>query len=198
MRRYQQIYDAAVSKRYASRGKYASIQFSSPEIVKFNKYKKVKKDILYFYLVGIVVVAAILSIICLKHNDLFTKIWLTYLAILALNSILMFISLGIIKQIMENKATIARGKETSVMNQAVIDNDMLAKVSICILVLENHNCYLANVKEKGNLEEKMADLLQEYIEIINNLNNNLATSDDFISFYQEKLADYEKESQNMQ
>lgn len=192
MRRYQQIYDEAVSKRYLARDKYAKMQFSSPEIVKFNRYKRVKKDILYFYLIGIVAVAVVLAIICTKHNDLFTKIWLTYIAILALNTIIMVISLGLIKQIMENKAFKARSKEESIQEQALITNDDLAKTCICLLALENHNCYLNEARKNGELEKKTSKLIDDYIEIINQNNNNLATSDDFITFYQEKLAFEEK------
>ena len=193
MKRYQQIYENAVSKRYKARNNYASIQFSSPEIISFNKFKKAKKDILYFYLIAIVVIAAILLIICTKHNELFTKIWVIYLAILVLNTILMFITLGIIKQIKENKAIKARIKEEEQANEAKTASDDLAKICICLMALENHNCYLSFAKKNGNLEEKTAQLLENYKQIVNEVNNNLATSDDFISFYQEILINEEKE-----
>lgn len=192
MRRYQKIYDEAASKRYLARDKYAKMQFSSPEIVKFNRYKKVKKDVLYFYLIGIVVVAIVLAIICTKHNDLFTKIWLTYIAILALNTTIMLILLGLIKQIMENKAFKARSKEENAQKQAMIANDELAKTCICMLALQNHNCYLNKAKENGIVSEETDKLIANYIEIVNQNNNNLATSDDYIAFYQEKLAFEEK------
>ena len=76
MNRYKQIYDSAVSKRYKLREEYAKMQFSSKEYQKVTKFKKIKKDILYFYFITVVVIAVILLIICVKHNELFNKIWI--------------------------------------------------------------------------------------------------------------------------
>ena len=194
MRRYQQIYDSAVSKRYKLREKYAKDQFSSAEYAKFTKFKRVKKDILYFYLIGIVVIAAVLLIICVRHNELFNKIWITYFAILALNTILMLTALGIITQVLQNASIDKRNEELKTKNEANKANDDLAKLSIVLLALENHNSYLNQAKIDGNLEAKTEELVKNYTQIVSNSANNLPTSDDFINFYQETLLNKEKES----
>ena len=194
MRRYQQIYDSAVSKRYKLREKYAKDQFSSEEYTKFTKFKRVKKDILYFYLIGIVVIAVVLLIICVRHNELFNKIWITYFAILALNTILMLTALGIITQVLQNASIDKRNEELKTKNEANMANDDLAKLSIILLAIENHNSYLNQAKIDGSIEAKTEELVQIYTKIVSNSANNLPTSDDFINFYQEMLLNKEKES----
>ena len=194
MRRYQQIYDSAVSKRYKLREKYAKDQFSSEEYTKFTKFKRVKKDILYFYLIGIVVIAVVLLIICVRHNELFNKIWITYFAILALNTILMLTALGIITQVLQNASIDKRNEELKTKNEANKANDDLAKLAIILLAIENHNSYLNQAKIDGSIEAKTEELVQIYTKIVSNSANNLPTSDDFINFYQEMLLNKEKES----
>ena len=192
MRRYQQIYDSMVSKRYKLREDYAKMQFSSEEYKKLNKFKKIKKDILYFYLIGIVLIAAILLIICVRHNELFNKIWITYFAILALTSILLFTVLGIILQVYQKAADEKRKKELAVKDGAKEANDELAKLSIVLLALQNHNSYLNFAKKEGKLDQETLCLAKIYKEIVNKKANNLATSDEFINFYQETLLNKEK------
>lgn len=194
MRRYQQIYDSAVSKRYKLREKYAKDQFSSEEYAKFTKFKRVKKDILYFYLIGIVVIAAVLLMICVRHNELFNKIWITYFAILTLNTILMLTALGIITQVLQNASSDKRNEELKTKNEANEANDDLAKLAIVLLALENHNSYLNQAKIDENLEAKTEELVKNYTQIVSNSANNLPTSDDFINFYQETLINKEKEN----
>lgn len=194
MKRYQKIYDDAVSKRYILQQTYANDKFSSPEIHKFEKFKKIKKDIYYFYLIACVVVAVVLLIICTKHNDLFVKIWLMYLAILALNTILMVFSLELIKQIKENKATKARSNEIVHQDEAKLAATTLAKTCICMMGLEYHNSYLNYARKNGNLDIITKEIIEKYIQIVNQANNNDATNDDYLAFYQEILTKEEKES----
>ena len=193
MNRYKQIYDSAVSKRYKLRDEYAKLQFSSDEYAKFTKFKKIKKDIIYFYFIVSVVVAIILLIICVKHNELFNNIWLTYFAILALCSILLFTALGIITQIMQKASDNKRNEEISVKDEAKIATDDLAKLSIVLLAIDNHNSYLNLAKKSSKLESEASKLCEIYKEIGNEMASGKATSEDYINFYQENLLNKEKD-----
>ena len=140
------------------------------------------------------VIAAVLLIICVRHNELFNKIWITYFAILALNTILMLTALGIINQVLQNASIDKRNEELKTKNEANEANDDLAKLAIVLLTLENHNSYLNQAKIDGNLKAKTEELIQNCTQIVSNSANNLPTSDDFINFYQETLLNKEKES----
>ena len=194
MNRYKQIYDSAVSKRYKLREEYAKMQFSSKEYQKVTKFKKIKKDILYFYFITVVVIAVILLIICVKHNELFNKIWITFFAILSLVTILLLTALGIITQTLQIASDKKRNNELSVKDEAKIASDDLAKLSIALLALDNHNSYLNLAKKTGKLEEKTHDLCEIYKEIGNEMASNKATSEDYINFYQETLLNKEKDN----
>ena len=194
MNRYKQIYDSAVSKRYKLREEYAKKQFSSDEYQKLTKFKKIKKDILYFYLIGVVVIAVILLIICVKHNELFNKIWITFFAILSLVTIFLFTALGIITQTLQISSDKKRNEELSIKDEAKMATDDLAKLSIALLALDNHNCYLNLAKKNGKLEEETSKLCEIYKEIGNLMASNKATSEDYINFYQETLLNKEKDS----
>lgn len=194
MSKYQQIYENAVTKKYKTRDQYAKIQFSSEEIKRFDGFKRVKRDIWYFYLILLVVVAVVLLIITVNNIDLFLNIWLTYIAIAALNTIIMAISIGIITQIIQNKAINARKNEEVVMNDAVDANNYLAKLSIVLSSVEENESYLNYLKNNGSLDEIEGKFIQKYLEFINEKHNNLATSDDFINYYRELLLNNEKNS----
>ena len=188
MRKYQKLYDDAATKRESERKNYAQIQFSSEDIKKKDYFKKIRRDIWYFYLVAIVVVAIVLLIISTKKSELFTKIWLTYIFILSINTIFMAISIGIIKQVIENKAIKARKQEENIMKQAENANLFLAKLCIVLLVLDDHASYLNKVENKA-LE--MDDLVQKYIKIVSENLNNYPTCDEIINFYRNILVSRE-------
>ena len=194
MNRYKQIYDYAVSKRYKLREEYAKKQFSSDEYQKLTKFKKIKKDILYFYFIGAVVIAVILLIICVKHNELFNKIWITFFAILSLVTIFLFTALGIITQTLQIASDKKRNEELSIKDEAKMATDDLAKLSIALLALDNHNSYLNLAKKNGKLAEEASKLCEIYKEIGNENASNKATSEDFINFYQETLLNKEKDN----
>ena len=184
MRKYHSLYEDSLKIRNLERSKYAQIQFSSPEIKRNDAFKKIRKDIWYFYLIGIVVIGIVLLIICTQKKELFNRIWLTYIFILVLNTILMIISLGIIKEIIESKANKARINEESIQNSAKKANLELAKLSVVLACIDNHLAYI-NICENKDLE--LDKLVKIYIQIIAKEEKNNATSEEFIDFYKNLL-----------
>lgn len=192
MRHYQQIYEEAVSKLYKSRSEYTKTEYETKEEAKYNKYKKVKKDIWYFYLIGIVVVGIVLMIFCVRKIELFSKVWSIYFVVLALNSMIMYITLTIIKQIMDQKGQKSHEKVDELMQKTVELNDELAKLSICLTAIDKNSCFLASIDDEYKRKIALETLIYEYKNVMNHKNSDNLTSDDAILYYKEEILAFEK------
>ena len=192
MRHYQRIYDESVSNVYNLRQNYLNIQDDNDKIKEFDRFKKVKKDIWYFYLIAIVVVAVVLLIVCVRKTELFSKIWVIYFVLLALNSALMAIVLSIFKQILEQKAAKTRETIAKANDEAIQANEDLAKLCVCLTVLDKNSCYLASISEDFKRKITLEKLIYEYKNIINEKYNEFLTTDDAIGYYKEQIIAKEK------
>ena len=191
MKRYINLYEDILTRRNIERDKYAKIQFSSEEYIKYNGYKKFYRNFWYGYLIGIVLIAIALLITCKYKNEWFNTIWITYFAILVLNTVCMYIVLTIILQNKMNLSNKARVKELLVASKASEYSLKLAKISITIYALNKHNCYL-NYKKKQNDMLEGQIIANNYAKLAFEKHNYTEITDEIVADFQSWLIDGEK------
>lgn len=191
MKRYINLYEDILTRRNMERDKYAKIQFSSEEYIKYNGYKKFYRNFWYGYLIGIVLIAIALLIACKYKNEWFNTIWITYFAILVLNTVCMYIVLTIILQNKMNLSNKARAKELLVASKASEYSLKLAKISITIYALNKHNCYL-NYKKKQNDMLEGQIIANNYAKLAFEKHNYTEITDEIVADFQSWLINGEK------